>query len=100
MNYCDLSETQKRIVDAMVVVDPSLAPRDTITRVEVERCWNTILANRKDGEKKIGYPSFITKGEKVGRGVYKFPGPGVQIDDDFYEELVEWGIEIEAYKER
>lgn len=100
MNYCDLSVTQKRIVDAMVAVMPELANRDSVTRPEVEFCWNIINNNRVPGAKYIGYPSFITKGDKLARGVYKFPGPNLTIDDEFYQELSDWGIELEAYKER
>lgn len=98
MKYTYLTPTQKRIVDAMIEVSPALAYRDVITRVEVEQCWEVILANRKPDEKKIGYPSFITKGEKLGRGVYRFPGSKVVDTDDFYEELGEWGVAITNYK--
>lgn len=101
MYYCDLTPTQKRAIDAMVRIDPSLSTADKITRTQIEDCWYVMLLERKPGVKKIGYPSFLLKGVKLDRGVYRFPGPDIVKEDaqsldekEFYEELKQWGIEL------
>jgi hypothetical protein len=96
MNYTDLSSTQKRVVDEMIKINPLLATHSTITRVEVEDCWFEMQRRRALGGPKIGYPSWLLKGEKVSRGVYKWPSPNSNFSSDFdvefYKELEQWGI--------
>jgi len=98
INYQDLTPTQKRAIDAMVLINPLLSTARRITRQEIEDCWYQMLLERKPGVKKIGYPAFLLKGTKLGRGLYYFPGPDVIQEDqdevEFYEELQEWGIEF------
>ena len=77
MNYSDLTKTQKRCIDAFVKIRPDLATQETITRPEIELLFNTLFDARADGGVKIGYPMWLVKGEKVGRGEYKFPAPGL-----------------------
>ena len=77
MNYSDLTKTQKRCIDAFVSIRPDLATQETITRPEIEMLFQTLYEARADGGEKIGYPMWLVKGEKVGRGEYKFPAPGL-----------------------
>ena len=116
MNYSSLTKTQKRCIDAFVKIRPDLATQETITRAEIELLFNTLFDAREDGGEKIGYPMWLVKGEKVGRGEYKFPAPGLahtsvqeskstsedtvssdtstqaEEDKEFFTELQEYGI--------
>lgn len=115
MNYSDLTKTQKRCIDAFVKIRPDLATQETITRPEVEMLFQTLFDARSDGGEKIGYPMWLVKGEKVGRGAYKFPAPGLaaeatvktskskakveqatvkveEEDKEFFTDLKEYGI--------
>ena len=110
MNYSSLTKTQKRCIDAFVKIRPELATQETITRQEIEDLFNLLYAEREHGGEKIGYPMWLVKGEKTGRGVYKFPAPGLtasvktqvdtpevavkseEEDKEFFTELQEHGI--------
>ena len=111
MNYTDLSPVQKRVVDAYITLRPELANANSITRPEVEDLHAKLLAARQTGGEKIGYPQWLVKGEKLGRGSYVFPAPNVtnedivsvvakrvtpptQADDEFIAELREAGVEV------
>lgn len=75
MNYTKLSKVQKRCVDAFIKIRPELETAVSITRTDVETIFAILLKNRETGGEKIGYPMWLVKGEKVGRGEYKFPAP-------------------------
>ena len=114
MNYSDLTKTQKRCIDAFVKLRPELASQETITRTEIEDMFKQLYDNRKSGGEKIGYPMWLVKGEKTGRGVYKFPAPSLaktevkpsksvksnsipqiksdEEDKEFFTDLKEYGI--------
>jgi hypothetical protein len=113
MKYSQLTKTQKRCIDAFVAIQPDLATRETITRPEIEDLFNILYAERDHGGEKIGYPMWLVKGEKVGRGSYKFPAPNAvastetvkdegsgyaaptetsQEDKEFFTDLKEYGI--------
>ena len=114
MNYSDLTKTQKRCIDAFVKIRPDLETQESITRPEIEMLFQTLYEARADGGEKIGYPMWLVKGEKVGRGEYKFPAPGLakasaktsksksenpapeiksaEEDKEFFTELAENGI--------
>jgi hypothetical protein len=114
MNYSDLTKTQKRCIDAFVKLRPELASQETITRTEIEYMFKQLYDNRTTGGEKIGYPMWLVKGEKTGRGVYKFPAPSLaktevkpsksvksnsipqiksdEEDKEFFTDLKEYGI--------
>lgn len=110
MNYSDLTKTQKRCIDAFVNLRPELATQETITRPEIEDLFKTLFDARATGGEKIGYPMWLVKGEKSGRGVYKFPAPSLaqtkksksktvvtaekvaEEDKEFFTDLKEYGI--------
>lgn len=75
MNYSDLNKTQKRCIDAFIELNPKLESQATITRREVEELFFKLHSQRGVGGKKIGYPMWLVKGDKVARGVYHFPAP-------------------------
>ena len=80
MNYVNLNNTQKRVIDAFVTIRPELANQSTITRPEVEALFFQLKDLRDSGGEKIGYPMWLVKGPKVSRGVYVFPAPNVNND--------------------
>lgn len=110
MNYSSLNKTQRRCVDALVKLDPSLASAESITRKQLEELWKVMFESRSNGGEKIGYPMWIVKGEKVGRGAYKFPAPELAVtsssvasvkslakpmsqeDEEFFAEIAEAGL--------
>ena len=116
MNYAKLTKVQKRCIDAFVTVRPELATAESISRAEVEELFEILLAEREHGGEKIGYPMWLVKGEKVGRGQYKFPAPSraeasetnatvveekasksgaiqnAQEDKEFFQDLQKYGI--------
>ena len=75
MNYTDLNKTQRRCIDAFIKLHPHLASKISITRPEVEEIFFTLLAERANGGPKIGYPTWLTKYDRIARGVYDFPSP-------------------------
>lgn len=112
MNYSKLTNTQKRCIDAFVKIRPELASAETISRKDIEEIFWILHAEREHGGEKIGYPMWLVKGEKVGRGSYKFPAPNLattetstakkatkkveevkaEEDKEFFTELAENGI--------
>lgn len=111
MNYANLSKTQKRVIDAFIKLRPELTNASTITRSEVEDLFSQLMTQRANGGEKIGYPMWLVKGPKAGRGVYIFPAPNVdntnaidvvtkratvttKEDEEFMAELRAAGIEV------
>ena len=110
MNYSQLTKTQKRCIDAFVQVRPELESAESISRKDIEEIFWILHAKRETGGESIGYPMWLVKGEKVGRGLYKFPAPKLatavvvkstakpvektmsQEDKEFFTELAEHGI--------
>lgn len=108
MNYSTLTKTQRRVIDAFVELDPSLASSPSITRKEVERLWKQLFEARANGGPKIGYPMWLVKGRKVSRGEYAFPAPNLAAkasvkavaapqvsskeDEEFFAEIAEAGL--------
>lgn len=82
MNYSELTKIQKRCIDAFVKIRPDLATKITITRPEVEELFQTLYEARATGGEKIGYPMWLVKGDKLGRGIYEFPAPEFDADAD------------------
>lgn len=110
MNYANLNNTQKRVIDAFVKLRPALANASTITRIEVEELFLELKEARNSGGEKYGWPTWLAKLGTVSRGTYIFPGPNVtndnaidavakrvaqttKEDEEFLAELKEAGIE-------
>jgi hypothetical protein len=81
MNYSELTKIQKRCIDAFIKIRPELSKQVTITRPEVEALFQTLFEARATGGEKIGYPMWLVKGDKLGRGIYEFPAPEFDGDD-------------------
>lgn len=75
LKYADLNKTQKRIVDALVQHDPTLATANTITRKHLEKLHWKMMDERSTGGPKLGWPNWMVRGEKIDRATYPFPGP-------------------------
>lgn len=120
MNYAKLTKVQKRCIDAFVRLRPELETAESISRADVEELFEILYVEREHGGEKIGYPMWLVKGEKVGRGQYKFPAPSsaetsetstsaiedkasksgaiqnVQEDKEFFQDLQKYGIMEQA----
>ena len=110
MKYSDLTNTQKRCIDAFVKFRPVLATQSTISRPEIEDIFKQLFDARATGGEKIGYPMWLIKGDKVSRGNYVFPAPELSMvsiptiqiaqpkpktsdeDKEFFADLKEYGI--------
>jgi hypothetical protein len=79
LKYNDLTKAQKRWVDAMIELDPSLASGGTVTLKGCAHAYNELRAKRKgDKGEKIGYPNWLYASNKISRGVYEFPAPNAK----------------------
>lgn len=106
MKYNELNATQKRCVDAYIQVQPDLETRNSISRKEVESIFFKLKAERTETSTPIGYPMWIVKGRKVGRGEYQWPGPKAEIREvtpvenqsevyrEFLADLQQYGITL------
>lgn len=99
MNYSKLTNTQKRCIDAFVKIRPELASAETISRADIEEIFWILHAEREHGGEKIGYPMWLVKGEKVGRGSYKFPAPELASKSTSKTETKEVSPEIKSAEE-
>lgn len=75
LKYSDLTTAQKRFVDAILAEDASIAKSGTVSRKQVESLYWTLNEKRAAGGVKVGFPNWLTKPNKVGRGVYSVPMP-------------------------
>ena len=82
MNYAKLTKVQKRCIDAFVQLRPELATAESISRKDIEELFWKLHEARASGGEKIGYPMWLVKGEKVGRGMYKFPAPALAAESE------------------
>ena len=103
MKYSELTRIQRKVVDALIELDETLVFSDVITRLRLEE----LFARAKAKNPKLGYPAFITRGRKVARAVYEWPGPqstsfaevsqaksqeDIEFEESFHKEMVECGI--------
>jgi hypothetical protein len=75
MKYETLTKAQTRYVDALLKMDPSVAKTGTATRKQILDAHFALVAERKAGEPKIGFPNWLCNASKVSRGVYAIPLP-------------------------
>jgi len=79
LKYSDLSKSQKRFVDAVIEVRPTLASGGTITLKECAAVYYELRAQRTGAKgEKIGYPNWLYNANKISRGVYEFPAPNAK----------------------
>jgi hypothetical protein len=75
LNYSTLTKAQKRYVDSLLKMDPSVAKTGTATRKQILDAHFALVAERKAGEPKVGFPNWLCNVSKVSRGVYAIPLP-------------------------
>lgn len=78
LNYSDLSKAQARFVDRAISIRPHLAEGGTITLKECAAIYDELRGQRGQTAEKIGYPNWLYNRNKIARGVYVFPAPGVE----------------------
>jgi hypothetical protein len=79
LNYSTLTKAQKRYVDSLIKMVPSVAKTGTATRKEILDAHFALVAERKAGEPKIGFPNWLCNVSKVSRGVYAIPLPAEKV---------------------
>jgi len=75
LKYDTLTKAQKRYVDSLLKMDPSVAKTGQANRKQILDAHNALLAERKAGEPKIGFPNWLCNVSKVSRGIYAIPLP-------------------------
>jgi hypothetical protein len=75
LNYSTLTKAQKRYVDSLLKMDPSVAKTGTATRKQILDAHFALVAERKAGEPKVGFPNWLCNVSKVSRGIYAIPLP-------------------------
>lgn len=76
--YNELSEAQKRYIDAVIKIMPSIATDGRITAKEIDSLYWKLKAERTaDKKTHLGFPNWIIKEYKISTGVYVFPAPGI-----------------------
>lgn len=73
LKYESLSKGQKRMVDAFTHAHPELLKSQTITFGQCLQIFNELYEQRAEGSPKIGFPNWLLRHNRVGRGVYWFP---------------------------
>lgn len=73
LKYESLSKGQKRMVDAFCEIHPELLKTQTITFGQCLQLFNELYEKRVEGTPKIGFPNWLLRHNRVGRGVYWFP---------------------------
>lgn len=73
LKYDSLSKGQKRMVDAFVEAHPELLKTQTITFGQCLQIFNELYEKRSEDSPKIGFPNWLLRHNRVGRGVYWFP---------------------------
>lgn len=76
LKYSDLTNGQKKTIDAYVAHRPELASAETLGAKEINIIWNELFALRATGGVKVGYPNWLTRFNHIDRGTVAFPGPG------------------------
>lgn len=75
LNYTTLTKAQKRYVDSLLKMDPSVAKTGTANRKQILDAHFALVAERKAGEPKVGFPNWLCNVSKVSRGIYAIPLP-------------------------
>jgi hypothetical protein len=75
-SYSTLTRIQRKAIDAFIAIDPSLATASNISRGLLEETFKKARAL----DPKLGYPAFVTRCERVARGVYPWPSPGAVVN--------------------
>lgn len=118
LTYSELSKGEKKCIDAFISHRPELANVSELATKEVYAIWDEIYNLRSSGAPKVAYPNWLTKHNSIRRGLISFPGPNskqstlsnadkpkikkvdkvvedIVIDEDeFFDELREFGIEV------
>ena len=79
LNYANLTKAQARFIDRAIEIRPHLAEGGTITLKECAKVYDELRGLRSQTGEKIGYPNWLYNKNKISRGVYVFPAPGVEI---------------------
>lgn len=75
LKYDALTKAQKRYIDALLKMDPAVAKTGEATRKQILDAHFALVAERKAGEPKIGFPNWLCNVSKIARGVYAIPLP-------------------------
>jgi hypothetical protein len=75
LKFANLTNAQKRYVEAALRVKPEIAQTGTVSRNDLLEIEQALVAERAAGGAKIGFPNWLTAKNKASRGTYVFPLP-------------------------
>lgn len=75
LKFANLTNAQKRYVEAALRVKPEVAKTGTVSRNDLLEIEQALVAARTAGGEKIGFPNWLTAKNKASRGTYVFPLP-------------------------
>lgn len=75
LKYNELTRMQKQFVNAAIAKNPALATMTEVPRQELLTTYYAMKADRDAGGIKTGYPQWLAKHHKTGRGTYWWPAP-------------------------
>jgi hypothetical protein len=75
LKFANLTNAQKRYVEAALRVKPEIAKSGTVSRNDLLEIEQALVAARAAGGEKIGFPNWLTAKNKASRGMYVFPLP-------------------------
>lgn len=82
MNYNDLNQRQQKVVQQLILENPSFYDKPVVTHKDVVLAWQASTA-----KKKMGFPKFLMyKNNSIGNGKYIFPTPNLQAYKDAFKE--------------
>jgi hypothetical protein len=102
LNYDDLTTSQKKWVDLVIMLLPEIGPE--ITWTDLHTVHDYYFPLRADKKFKIGFPNWLIRNNALRHGAYHFPKQGnILIDNEeldpleinFREEIGKYGIVIE-----
>jgi len=80
--YNQLTESQKRYIDAVIKIIPKIAIEGRITAAVIDSLYWKLKSERTaDKKTHLGFPNWIIKSYKISSGVYVFPAPGINPTD-------------------
>lgn len=75
LKYNQLTRLQKQFVNAAIAKNPALANMTEVPRQELLTTYYAMKEDREAGGIKTGYPQWLAKHHKTGRGTYWWPAP-------------------------
>lgn len=75
LKFASLTKAQKQCMVAYIEQNPSLRTNGQISLKDLVALHHEIADKRADGAPKVGFPNWMTRVNKIDRGMYQLPLP-------------------------